>query len=193
MDGFADYVVFVSVYIHLALRFIAGGGTHTIWMVALAASLSHAVQSMMIDHYRNAYLQFVAGKSSADANCSAAVDAAYDATSWREFWKKLGLRSYLNYTRQQEMLAPRLLRLRLRVRTNASPAFRDAFRERCLPLIKWCNCLATNPRMLVLFALLLLGRPVWYFAVELTVMNLVLVYVLQQHNAAFRDLERVAS
>lgn len=192
VDGFADYIVFMSVYLHLALRFIAGGGSQLIWLIAVAAALSHAVQSMMIDHFRNAYLQFVAGKNSADANSSATVRAAYDATSWREFWKKLGLRNYLNYTRQQEMLAPRLLRLRLRLRTNASTEFREAFRARCLPLVKWCNCLATNPRMLVLFALLSLDRPVWYFAVEVTLMNVVFAYVLQQHNAAFRDLERVA-
>ncbi len=191
MDGFADYVVFLSVYVHLALRFIAGGGTGWIWLVAVAAGLSHALQSMTIDHYRNAYLQFVAGRNSADANSAAAVRAAYEATSWRDFLKKLGLRSYLNYTLQQEMLAPELRQLRLRVR-NVSAAFRSAYRERCLPLVKWCNALATNPRMIVLFALLLVGRPAWYFAVELTLMNALLVFVVWQHKAAFRALARVA-
>jgi phosphatidylglycerophosphate synthase len=190
-DGFADYVVFLSIYIHLALRFIAGGGSHVIWLVAIAAALSHAAQSMMIDHYRNAYLQFVAGKRSADANSSATVRAAYNATSWREFWRKLGLRMYLNYARNQEMLAPDLLKLRVARGSDPSPQLRNGFRTRCLPLVKWCNCLATNPRMIVLFALLLLGRPVWYFAVELTLMNLVLIYVIQQHNVAFRALQRV--
>jgi phosphatidylglycerophosphate synthase len=192
MDGFADYVVFLSIYIHLALRFIAGGGSELIWFVAIAAALSHAVQSMMIDCYRNAYLQFVARTRSADANSSATVRAVYDATSWREFLKKLGLRAYLNYATQQEMLAPRLLKLRQQTVSNPSPELREAFRARCLPLVKWCNCLATNPRMIVLFALLLLGRPVWYFAVEITIMNLLLLYILAQHNAAFRALARVA-
>ena len=187
-DGFADYVVFLSVYIHLCLRYMAEGGSAAVWLLALAAGASHGVQSMMIDHYRNAYLQFVSGKRSADANSSESVRAAFDAVSWRSFFKKLGLRSYLNYARQQEMLAPELLRLRLAVGTSAPEWFRDEFRARCRPLVKWCNVLATNPRMLILFALLFLGRPVWYFAVEISLLNAVLVYVLVRHRAAFHSL-----
>ena len=188
MDGFADYLVFASVYVHLSLRYVAEGGSPAIWFVTIAAGMSHAVQSMMIDHYRNAYLQFVAGKRSADANSSDTVRAAYEAASWREFWKKLGLRNYLNYARQQEVLAPSLLKLRLAVSASAPSWLASEFRARCLPLVPWCNCLATNPRMLILFALLLIGHPIWYFAVELTVLNLLLLFLLRRHETIFRDL-----
>lgn len=187
-DGFADYVVFLSVYVHLSLRYIAEGGSSLIWVLAAAAGASHAVQSMMIDHYRNAYLQFVAGKRSADANSSATVAAAYAGTHWREFFKKLGLRSYLNYARQQEALAPALLKLRLATSGNVPPWLPNEFRSDCLPLVKWCNMLATNPRMLLIFAFLLLGQPVWYFVCEVTVLNAVLVYLLLRHEIIFRSL-----
>jgi hypothetical protein len=188
MDGFADYLVFLSVYVHLALRYIAGGGSHAVWLLALAAALSHAAQSMTIDHLRNAYLQFVTGTRSADANSSEAVRAVYDATSWRAFWKKLGLRNYLNYTRQQETLAPTLLKLRRASRDVPAPWLAREFRADCLPLVKWCNSLATNPRMLLLFVLLLLRRPIWYFTIEVTVFNLLLGYVLLRHEAIFQSL-----
>jgi phosphatidylglycerophosphate synthase len=188
MDGFADYIVFFSVYVHLCLRYMAEGGSALIWLVAIAAAASHAVQSMMIDYFRYGYLQFVAGKRSADANASETVRAVYDATPWRDFLKKLGLRNYLNYTRQQEALAPNLLRLRLATRDAIPEWLTRAYREDCKPMVKWCNCLATNPRMLLLFAFLLLGQPVWYFAVELTVLNAVLVYVLLRHDLIFRSL-----
>ncbi|MBA2623627.1 MAG: CDP-alcohol phosphatidyltransferase family protein [Chthoniobacterales bacterium] len=188
MDGFADYVVFLSIYIHLSLRYVAEGGSTAVWLLALAAAASHAVQSMTIDHYRNAYLQFVAGKKTADANSSEAVRAAYDKTSWREFWKKLGLRNYLNYTRQQELLAPALLQLRRAMAPGAPSNFAGDYRSRCLPLVKYCNGLATNPRMLLLFAVLFLGHPVWYFGIEITVLNLLLLYVLYRHGGAFREL-----
>jgi len=187
-DGFADYAVFLSVYLHLVLRFLAEGGSQTVWLLAVAAGASHAVQSMMIDHYRGAYLQFVAGRGSADANSSAAVQAALERTSGREFFKKLGLRSYLNYVRQQEMLAPALLKLRVATKEHTPAWLREEFRTDCLPLVKWCNALATNPRMFLLFAFLLLGEPIWYFVIEVTLMNALLAYVMLRHEVIFRSL-----
>ena len=193
MDGFADYLVFASVYLHLTLRCIAEGMSPVVWLLTFAAGASHAAQSMMIDHYRNAYMQFVAGKRSADANSSDAVRQAYAAVSWRDLFKKLGLRNYLNYTRQQEALAPNLLKLRLALRGGAPAWMSSEFRSRCLPLVKWCNLLATNPRIFLLFAVLLLGQPIWYFIAEVTLLNLVLVYVLRRHEQVFRSLySRVA-
>jgi len=188
MDGFADYLVFLSIYIHLSLRYVAEGGSSAIWLLTLAAGLSHATQSMMIDHYRNTYLQFVAGKRSADANSSETVQAAFKAVGWGELWKKLGLRNYLNYSRQQETLAPALLRFRRAVGASVPEWLTDEYRARCLPLVKWCNSLATNPRMLLLFAFLFLGQPVWYLVIEVTVLNLLLVYVLRRHETIFRAL-----
>lgn len=188
MDGFADYAVFASIYIHLALRDVAGGGSAMIWLLVVAAAVSHAVQSMMIDYYRNAYLQFVAGKRSADANSSEAVREVFAATSWRQPWKKLSLRHYLNYARQQEVLAPNLLKLRLASRDVPPDWLAHEFREDCRPLVKWCNSLATNPRMLLLFAVLLIQRPAWYFVAEVTLFNALLVYVMWRHDAVFHSL-----
>lgn len=188
VDGFADYVVFLSIYIHLSLRYVASGGSAAVWLLALVAALSHALQSMMIDFYRNAYLQFVAGKRSADANSSEAVGAAYAATTWRTPLRKLGLRNYLNYTRQQETLASSLLRLRLAAPRADQQWLAREFREDCAPLVKWCNSLATNPRMLLLFALLFVRQPVWYFVAEVTVLNVLLVYVMWRHDAVFKSL-----
>ena len=187
-DGFADYIVFLSVYVHLSLRHVAEGGSAAIWLLALAAGASHAIQSMMIDYFRYGYLQFVMGKRSADANASETVRAEYESVSSRQFLKKLGLRNYLNYTRQQESLAPNLLRLRLATRDGSPDWLNLAYRKACKPIVKWCNCLATNPRMLLLFVVLLLGQPLWYFVVEVTLLNAVLIYVLIRHDRVFRSL-----
>jgi hypothetical protein len=42
--------------------------------------------------------------------------------------------------------------------------------------------------MLLLFALLILGQPAWYFVIELTVLNVVFLFVLKRHDAIFRSL-----
>jgi hypothetical protein len=47
----------------------------------------------------------------------------------------------------------------------------------------------TNARMLLLFLLLLVGQPVWYFAVELTALNFLLVVLIFRQNAICRRME----
>ncbi len=191
VDGFADYIVFASVYVHLSLRYMAEGGSAAVWILAVAAGASHALQSMMIDHYRNGYLQFVLGKQSLDQNSSEHVAGEYARTSWRTFWRKLGLRNYLNYTRQQEWLAPQLAELRRAAGAAGWTNERAAqYRAQCQRLVKWCNGLATNARMILLFAVLAWGHPVWYFWIELTAFNLLFLYVHRRHAAAFRELLR---
>lgn len=187
-DGFADYVVFLSVYLHLGLRYGAEGWSRAIWLLVAAAGISHAFQSLAIDHLRNAYLQFVDGKNNADANSPETVRAAYQMTTWREFWRKAGLRNYLSYTRRQESIAPNLLRLRLALRGATPLWLRAEYRAQCRPLVKWCNGLAANPRILLLLVFLLAGQPVWYLVAETTILNLLLIFVLFRHDRIFRSL-----
>ena len=59
-------------------------------------------------------------------------------------------------------------------------------------MFKWWGLLMTNTRMLVLFAFLFIGQPIWYFWFELTLLNLLLVYlILRQENMA-ESLEEAA-
>ena len=54
--------------------------------------------------------------------------------------------------------------------------------------------LMTNSRMLILFILLFIGRPVWYFWIEVTVFNVLLAYVLyRQENMSQSLLELVTT
>ena len=113
LDGLADHLVFVSIYGHLCLRYTAGGGSHLVWLVALAAGMSHSLQSAAADYFRNAWLYFAEGKSRAELDSSRTLRLEFDRLRWRTApRKKFLLRLYLNYTRQQEWLAPRLAELK---------------------------------------------------------------------------------
>ncbi len=189
LDGLADNLVFASVYAHLCLRYTAGGGSHLIWLLALAAGASHSLQSAAADYFRNAYLYFAEGSARAELDSSAALQEEFNRLRWRDYpWKKFLHRLYLNYTRQQEWLAPRLSELKRATSQTDEPALSAAYRERSRPLIKWVNLLATNPRMLLLFAVLIIGHPIWYFVVELTLFNLVLALLLRDENDLCRQL-----
>ena len=100
--------------------------------------------------------------------------------------KKFLLKLYLNYTRQQEWLAPRLAELKRAARKTNDGVIAEAYLQAGRPMLLWLNLLATNPRMILLFALLLVGQPVWYFFAELTVFNLVLVMLLRREDMVCR-------
>jgi len=61
-------------------------------------------------------------------------------------------------------------------------------------MLKWWGLLMTNIRMLVLFALLFISQPVYYFWFELIPLNFLFVYLLfRQDNIAESLLKVVES
>lgn len=191
IDSISDHIVFLGIYLHLVLRCLAAGASPAIWLLALTAGLSHAAQGAFADYSRNAYLFLVAGRARAAVDSSASLRADYEQLLWRrEPWQKFLLRTYLNFTLGQEMFAPKLMHLRaaaLRAFPCAIPAsLQSTYRAAARPLFKWIGLLMTNTRMLILFLVLLLDHPAWYFVVEVTFLNLVLAYALVRQNQLCR-------
>ena len=192
LDSLSDHIVFVGIYLHLVARCLAAGASPAIWLLALAAGLSHAVQGGFADYARNAYLFLVAGRSRAEVDSSARLRADYEQLLWRrEPWQKFLLRIYLNFTLGQEMFAPNLMRLRAaawRAFPSAIPAALQAgYREAARPLFKWIGLLMTNTRMLILFLVLILDHPAWYFVAEVTIFNFLFAYSLLRQNQLCRQ------
>lgn len=182
IDGLADHVVFASIYLHLTLRYLWNGAPPAICLLALAAVVSHAWQSSAADYFRNSYLFFVTGRARAEADSSAALQLEYAHFSWRrEWWPKLLLGLYINYTRQQEMISPKLRRLRDTAAeqfTQTIPHWlQTSYRHAAQPALFWWGFAMTNTRMFFLFLFLLIRQPVWYFWFEVSVLN-ILVGVL---------------
>jgi hypothetical protein len=102
------------------------------------------------------------------------------------------LLNHLNYTRQQEMLSPNLCRLRDQISQSPGDAGERVkeFQRRAKPAFKWWGFLMTNTRMLILFACLILRRPLWYFWVELTAFNLLLLYLMRRQERMAQALLR---
>jgi phosphatidylglycerophosphate synthase len=188
VDGFADHLVFISVYLHLVLRYMAEGGSSAIWILAVAAGMSHAVQSMIADCFRESYLRFVAGKGRGQMDSSREVRAACLGISWNETGRKLAMASYGNYVRQQEILAPKLFELRAEFRGAIPKWLRDEYGRGARPLIKWENMFAANFRMFLLLVFLLLRWPPGFFWCEVTLLNVILGFLLWRHDRLNREL-----
>lgn len=198
IDSLVDHIIFVNIYLHLMLRCLAEGASPAVCLLALGAGLSHALQGAAADYFRNGYLYFVNGRSGAQLDSVAALRADYQAFTWRcQPWKKFLLATYLNFTRQQELLAPKLNRLRFatdRQFPDEIPGWLKArYRDWARPMFKWWGFLMTNTRMLILFFLLFIGQPVWFFWIELTVLNALLVGLLVLQASMFESLLKAAT
>lgn len=182
IDSVADHLVFVSIYVHLALRCALEGSSSAVWILALAAAISHALQGAAADYYRSTYLYFATG-ARVDLDSSSALGSEYRQWTWRQKpWDKLLLALYLNFTRQQEMLAPALKKLRDAARkffhAQIPTWFQRRYQDYTGQIFTGWGLLMTNSRMLVLFALLFLRQPIYYFWFEVMPLNLLLLYLL---------------
>ena len=196
IDSVADHLVFASVYIHLTLRCAFAGASPAIWFLALGAAISHALQGAGADYYRTAFLYFTGGARNR-IDSSSVLRSDYRELSWgQRAWDKLLLALYLNFTLQQETLAPRLKKLRETANTvfhDRNPGwFEQRYRDAAGHMLKWWRLLMTNTRMLVLFLVLFLGQPVYYFWFELIPLNVLFVYlIVRQEKMAESLLEAV--
>ena len=190
IDSVADHLVSVSIYVHLTLRYLVEGASPAVCLLALAAGISHALQGAAADYYRTAYLYFATNRSPMELDSSSVLRSNFRKLSWpHEPWHKFLLALYLNFTRQQEMLSPNLKNLRdtaARLFRGEIPSwFKTRYRSLVSPMLRWWRLLMTNTRMLVLFALLFIGQPVWYFWFELIPLNLLFVYlIVRQENVS---------
>lgn len=192
LDGVSSDLWFVAIYIAICLRenetssyFMAAHWK--IWALAAVAGVCHAQQAAMADIYRQFHLFFLKGKAGSELEDAQVLWKQYHSLSWsRDFFPKLVLLFYANYTRTQERFTPQMQRLRRmlnrKYHSHIPKEFADRFRAGSRPLMKYTNILSFNVRSWALFiSILLLKMPWVYFVFEITVMNVILLYMILRH------------
>lgn len=197
LDGMAGDIWFATIYVAICLRENITSGFFSqhhwvIWVMAVVTGLCHAKQAAMADYYRQFHLYFLKGEEGSELETLAPLKKQYTALTWKHnFWKKLTMSFYVGYTGQQEAMTPAMQALRLELQQRfpdgkIPQTFRDAFRAKSLPLMKYTNILSFNWRTIALFTSLFLTMPWLYFAFELTVLNILLVYMMLRHESICR-------
>ncbi|MGE5430307.1 MAG: CDP-alcohol phosphatidyltransferase family protein [Syntrophomonadaceae bacterium] len=181
-DGFAGNLIFMSTYIHLGLRIIASGGTWWVFPLIVISGVCHSYQSAMADYYRNGYLHFVISVKKGEIDKHKEVARRFRSLSWRkDFPGKFLMMFYVNYTRQQESLSKNFQKLFSRstevFHNNIPDNFKKVYKEYNKPMLKYYNILTTNTRMAWLYLVVLMDKPLYYFFLELTLLNILLVWV----------------
>ena len=196
LDGLSGDFWFVAIYFAICFRVNATSqffGAHpwVVWVMAVVAGLCHAKQAAAADYYRQFHLFFIKGKEGSELDSVEQLDKQYAAVQWKgNFWKTLTMYFYRNYTANQEVLTPRMQELRRTLKQrfgdDISQEFRDAFRAKSKPLMKYTNWLSFNLRSIALFCSLFALMPWLYFAFELVVLNAMLVYMILRHERICR-------
>ena len=193
LDGVSGDLWFAAIYFAICFRTNATDDMFSpmpwlIWTIAIIAGLCHAKQAAMADYYRNFHLYFLKGKDGSELDSTTQLKERLAQLSWKSnFWQTLTLTIYTNYTKSQEDFTPAMQRLRsaLHKRWDETPdeRFRQDFRLKSLPLMKYTNMLSFNTRVIALFVSLFIGMPWLYFAFELTVLNIMLAYMVLRHES----------
>lgn len=192
LDGLSGDIWFAAIYVAICLRENVTSeffSAHhwVIWVIAVLTGLCHATQAAMADYYRQFHLYFVKGTEGSELDNAQALWQKFHSLSWsNNFWQKLTLAFYTNYTVGQEKRTPAMQALRAALKSRFGDAvpqdFRNAFRAASKPLMKYTNILSFNTRCFALFAAVLIFRMPWlYFAFELTVLNILLIYMMCRH------------
>lgn len=200
LDGLSGDLWFASIYIAICLREIHTPGYFAvhhwaIWVMAVVAGISHAQQAAMADIYRQFHLFFLRGTAVSELENAEALWKKYHSLHWRgQFWQKLTMGIYANYTRTQERCTPEMQNLRRALHRKyhgqIPGGFAEKFRAMSRPLMKYTNLLSFNLRSWALFISILIFRMPWcYFAFELTIMNAIMIYMAIRHEKMCKQLQ----
>lgn len=191
LDGFCGNLWFVTIYAAICLR-LTPDWQIWIWLLGAVTGFFHGKQTSMADYYRNIHLLFLNGKSGSELSFSPILKENYKKLTWKkDFIYKFFEWFYVNYTVGQEDLSPRFQQMMRIIREkydgDAPEWFRTAFRRESLPLMKYTNMLSFNTRVIALFVSLLINMPWLYFAFEITVLNIMLIYMVRKHERICKD------
>ena len=187
LDGISGDLWFVTIYVAICLRMMHfEGWSGYIFVLAVVAGYFYATQASMADYYRNFHLYFLKGKSGSELDDTEQLTRNFKSLSWkRDFFRKLVLFFYRNYTKTQESFTPNMQRFRKVLKEKYGEEipleFRERFRAKSKPLMKYTNMLSFNTRVIALFIALFIDMPWLYFVFELTVLNLMLIYMVRRH------------
>ena len=201
LDGVSSDLWFVAIYLAICLRENATSHffmqhSWAIWVLASVAAIGHAQQAAMADIYRQFHLFFLKGRAGSELEDAQVLWKKFHAMSWRkDFFSKLLMGFYANYTRTQERCTPQMQKLRKalarKYHSHIPKEFVERFRAGSKPLMKFTNILSFNVRSWALFISILVFRMPWlYFAFEITVMNVILIYMIHRHERLCRCLRK---
>jgi phosphatidylglycerophosphate synthase len=183
VDGICDYTGHIILYLVLGwlLSFQIGVSA---WPLIVAGGISHIIQSNHVEVQRRSYQWWVYAKPWLRIT-HAQADAATQSSGFS------GIATF--YLGVAAGVASSTARIDDAVAAAADNPERlaqisDLARAEAPPLLSLLRVLGPNPRTIVLGLSMLAGSPIYYFAYQVVILNLLLVWSVLRHNAAARRM-----
>lgn len=196
LDGFSGDIWFFCIYMGIVFRLwnqpIPGTGTE--WGIlaflfcAVAGFLCHSPQSSLADYYRQIHLFFLLGKEGSELDNYRQQRDIYESQPRHAWFARVFYYNYANYCRSQEKRTPEFQRFFQQWREHPSEEVRQRLLQGSRPLMKYTNLLTFNSRAITLYAACLLDCPWVYPLVEMTLLQLLYIYMHRQHEQLCREL-----
>jgi hypothetical protein len=182
LDGASDTLRFGNLYLTLIARLVADGFGWQGALLAVAAGISHSLQSAGVDYIRQAYLQLGAGQGS-ELDLPEAVAQLPRPAVW---WRVIAAAGYASYVRRQARLFPVTTQLVRAAGPSPTPALRQEYRDRLSGVVPQTAWLGQNIRFLLLALMVVPGWPDAYCWATLVPLNAILValVVTQERRSA---------
>ncbi|GHT51618.1 hypothetical protein AGMMS49982_09530 [Bacteroidia bacterium] len=184
VEGLSISVLFIAVYIVLTFRLWSEWSFWALPLVAAGAYM-HIKQAAVENYFRAMHLHFLNNEPESDFEDATELAAEYATEYAQVSWNKQVLPKIFDYThylfrRDQEKNTPQMQKMRNIIQTKyngqAPPKFREDYLAQSLRLIPWANALSFNVHFVVLFISALVF-PAAYLIVELTLLNIILLYL----------------
>lgn len=206
LDGFAGDVWFFAIYLALVFRLwnrhvpytAETWGVLGLGLAAVAGLLCHSPQSSLSDYYRQIHLFFLKGKEGSELDTYAREHAIAEGLKGKEgaFWDRAFHGNYQHYCRSQERRTPAFQQFHAALMRryggigNVPQGMKDRFLAGSRPLMPYTNFLTFNSRAILVYVTCLLDCPWVYLLCEITVYNVLYVYMHRRHEALCRKLTR---
>ena len=212
LDGLASDVWYFFCYLAIVIRLWNDPIPFTdfpwSWVILLLCAFAgfywHARQCQLADYYRQIHLYFIKGEEGSELNSTDQEQYLLDTMpkeKWgpftvgagEHFWDYIFHSFYIGWCRKQEKNTPMFQRFFSEVKLNWPNAakmpqdFREAFRQKSLPLMKYTNILTHNTRATVLFIACLVNMPYLYPLFEITVLAAIYFYMRHRHETMCRQ------
>ncbi|MGP1624825.1 CDP-alcohol phosphatidyltransferase family protein [Prevotella koreensis] len=202
LDGFSGDIWFFFIYAAICIRLFHRSipGTDIqwhiwIWLLAVVSGImSHSPQSSLADYYRQIHLFFIKGKAGSELDNYKQQRAIYEEQPKNKLFTRLFYYNYSNYCKSQEKRTPAFQKMIEKIVDkyggveNMPKETKEKFINGSRPLMKYTNILTFNARAIILYATCMLDCPWIYLLVEITVFNILYIYMHKRHEVLCAEI-----
>ena len=201
LDGFVDFLVYLSIYIALCVRLYPVNIPFTetpwkLWIIPVAAITlwCFGAQARTLDYFKNLHMYMVKNGGGKQNELTKTEEIKRQLYACKRFsFSRLRLSLYYSYTKLQEKSTPNSQKLLKKIEESGNEipqSLSDAYKAKSTKYIMLANTLAFNLRTIVLFILLLLPWHLefFYFPFVVFILEPVRIAVIKKYERLATDI-----